>query len=241
MQKCITQQENLTRDNTMIFDLDILNRNIKHLMDESGIISVTELSKRVNLQQSTLHRLLTGEVKDPKYTTLKYLADYFQVSPVDLIERDLRSVQSSNLIQIEGDLHSFALQKVPVLGNTQLGHGGYWSDMQYPVGNGDGFLRWPSSDHDVYALKCVGDSMMPRIKEGEFVIVEPNQNFHPGDEVLVVTNNGEVMVKTFLFKRDGFFHLLPVNEDHAPIRIAVQDVTKMQYVAGIAKSSLWYP
>lgn len=225
----------------MIFDLDVFNSNIKHLMEREGIGSVTELSKKVRLQQSTLHRLLTGEVKDPKYTTLKSLADYFHVSPIDLIERDLQASAAQHAPGVTGELHSLVLHKVPVLGNTQLGHSGYWSDMQYPVGNGDGFLRWPSCDRDVYALKCVGDSMMPRIKEGEFVIVEPNQNFHPGDEVLVVTSSGEVMVKTFLFKRDGFYHLLPVNEDHAPIRLPFEEVTQMQYVAGIAKSSLWHP
>lgn len=229
------------KEGEMVFDIEVFNNNIKYLMEKEGIGSVTELSKKVNLQQSTLHRLLTGEVKDPKYTTLKHLADYFQVSPTDLIEQDLQSAKHSNIAEVAGNLHSLVLHKVPVLGNTQLGHGGYWSDMQYPVGNGDGFLRWPSCDRDVYALKCVGDSMMPRIKEGEFVIVEPNQNFHPGDEVLVVTSNGEVMVKTFLFKRDGYYHLLPVNEDHAPIRLPVEEVTQMQYVAGIAKSSLWHP
>lgn len=225
----------------MVFDLDIFNNNIKYLMEREGISSVTELAKKVRLQQSTLHRLLTGEVKDPKYTTLKSLATYFQVSPIDLIEQDLQATPTPDTQSIAGDLHALMLHRVPVLGNTQLGPSGYWSDMQYPVGCGDGFLRWPSCDRDVYALKCVGDSMMPRIKEGEFVIVEPNQNFHPGDEVLVVTSSGEVMVKTFLFKRDGYYHLLPVNEDHAPIRLPVEEVTQMQYVAGIAKSSLWHP
>ena len=225
----------------MIFDMEIFNSNIKYLMERDNISSVTELAKKVNLQQSTLHRLLTGEVKDPKYTTLKSLADYFQISTLDLTEHSLTTGQSQATMENPAGFQAVKLHNVPVLGNTQLGHGGYWSDMQYPVGNGDGFLRWPSGDREVYALKCVGDSMMPRIKEGEFVIVEPNQSFHPGDEVLVVTNSGEVMVKTYLFKRDGFYHLLPVNEDHAPVRLAVQDVTKMQYVAGIAKSSLWHP
>jgi len=227
------------KEEKMVFDLEIFNSNIKYLMEREGIGSVTELAKKVRLQQSTLHRLLTGEVKDPKYTTLKALGDYFHVSPIDLIEKDLQTAIATPAMADER--HVLMLHTVPVLGNTQLGHSGYWSEMQYPVGSGDGFLRWPSCDRDVYALKCVGDSMMPRIKEGEFVIVEPNQNFHPGDEVLVVTRSGEVMVKTFLFKRDGYYHLLPVNEDHAPIRLPVEEVTQMQYVAGIAKSSLWHP
>jgi phage repressor protein C with HTH and peptisase S24 domain len=79
-----------------------------------------------------------------------------------------------------------------------------------------------------------------RIKEGEFVIIEPNHGYHPGDEVLVVTEQGEVMVKTFLFERDGL-PFTPVNENHAPIRLPKSSVTKIQYIAGIAKSSLWRP
>lgn len=219
---------------------DSLQRNIKYLMEKAGISSVTELARHLKMQQSTLHRMLTGEVRDPKYTTLSNIASFFGISPVDLIERDLQhsTPATAEIATPSWQLH---VQGVPVLGNTQLGHGGYWSDMEYPVGGGDGYLRWPSCDEEVYALKCVGDSMMPRIKEGEFVIIEPNHSYHPGDEVLVVTHNGEVMVKTFLFERDGYYHLLPVNEDHAPIRIAKNDVARIQYVAGIAKSTLWVP
>ncbi len=218
---------------------DLLQQNIKYLMDRDGIASVTELARKLQMQQSTLHRMLTGEVRDPKYTTLSNIAGFFGVSPVDLIEQDLQQPTAGD----DSTQHTwqFHAKGAPVLGNTQLGHSGYWSDMEYPVGSGDGYLRWPSADEDVYALKCVGDSMMPRIKEGEYVIIEPNHSWHPGDEVLVVTHNGEVMVKTFLFERDGFYHLLPVNEDHAPIRIAKTDVSAIQYVAGIAKSTLWMP
>lgn len=220
---------------------NLLQLNIKYLMDKAGISSVTELARMVKMQQSTLHRMLTGEVRDPKYTTLSNLAALFGVSPVDLIEQDMRYHDTSPESVSSLPHISRLVKAVPVLGNTQLGHGGYWSEMEYPVGVGDGYLRWPSCDDDAYALKCVGDSMMPRIKEGEFVIIEPNHNYHPGDEVLVVTHGGEVMVKTFLFERDGFYHLLPVNEDHAPIRLAIGDVAQIQYVAGIAKSTLWIP
>lgn len=225
----------------MGMEFDTLNKNIKYLMRENGINSVTELSKRVKMQQSTLQRMLTGEVKDPKYTTLKHIAEYFKVSPIDLIECDLQDPAPKTVVDVEGDPYLVSFKNIPVLGNAQLGNGGFWTEMQYPVGSGDGYIRWPSFDEDAFALKCSGDSMVPRIKEGEYVIIEPNHIFKPGDEVLVVTDEGEVMVKTFLFERDGFYHLLPVNEDHAPIRLHKSKAVKMQYVAGIAKSSLWRP
>ncbi|ADZ41837.1 TPA: helix-turn-helix transcriptional regulator [Yersinia enterocolitica] len=219
--------------------LQNIQNNIKYLMHKNGISSVTELSQKIKMQQSTMHRLLTGEVNDPKYGTLKQIADYFRVSVIDLTECNLMDGTAKTVIDVGGDPHEMHFRDIPVVGNAQLGNGGFWNDMEYPIGSGDGFIRWPSYDPDAYALKCVGDSMMPRIKEGEFVIIEPGHNYIPGDEVLVVTDKDEVMVKTFLFERDGYIHLLPVNEDHAPIKYPRTAVVKIQYVAGIAKSSLW--
>ncbi|WPM85423.1 helix-turn-helix transcriptional regulator [Apirhabdus apintestini] len=55
---------------------DTLERNIKYLMDKAGISSVTGLARQLKMQQSTLHRMLTGEVRDPKYTTLSHIASF---------------------------------------------------------------------------------------------------------------------------------------------------------------------
>lgn len=164
----------------MAYEYDVVQKNIKYLMEKAGISSVTELSRKVKMQQSTLQRMLAGEIKDPKYITLKHIAEFFKISPVDLVECDLQAEKPRTVVDVDGDPYDFEFREVPVLGNTQLGNGGFWTDMQYPVGNGDGHIRWPSYDADVYALKCVGDSMVPRIKEGEFVIIEPNHGYHPG-------------------------------------------------------------
>ena len=81
--------------------------------------------------------------------------------------------------------------------------------------------------------------MKPRIRHGEFVIVEPNRAVAPGDEVLVKEKNGRVMVKELSYIRDGMVYLDSVNEAHPKISVSQQDVEVMHYVAGIAKSTLW--
>jgi hypothetical protein len=43
-----------------------------------------------------------------------------------------------------------------------------------------GLRRYPSRDPNAYALRVKGDSMRPRIKPGEFVLVEPNTPPQPG-------------------------------------------------------------
>ncbi len=130
---------------------------------------------------------------------------------------------------------------VPVVGTAQLGDDGYWVEVDAPVGFGDGHVRYAPRDPGAYAIRCVGDSMKPRIKNGQFVIVEPGHTPSPGDEVLVKAKDGRVMVKELLFVRDGLVHLHSVNEAFNRIRIPVAEVEHMHCVVAIANSALWEP
>lgn len=213
--------------------IDTIINNLKYLMVEKGISNVTELARLTKIHQPTLHRLLAGEVKDPKYVNLKQLSDFFGVKVSDLVEKDL-SIMPKDVKA------SFDTLPVPIIGNAQLGDGGFWTGMEYPVGMGDGFIPWPTTDKDAYALKCKGDSMMPRIKNGEYVVIEPNHGYIPGDEVLVVTKDSKVMVKIYLYTRGGVVTLMSINEEHPPMNIDENGIESMHYVAGIAKESLRY-
>lgn len=64
-----------------------------------------------------------------------------------------------------------------MVGTAQLGDDGYFCELQYPVGHGDGRINWPTRDPNAYALRCKGESMKPRIRHGEFVVIEPNHGF----------------------------------------------------------------
>ncbi|PHM39291.1 phage repressor protein [Xenorhabdus mauleonii] len=221
----------------MSLEADTLNRNIKYLMLKHGINSVTELSKRVKMQQSTLHRMVTGEVKDPKYTVLKNIADFFGISPIDLIECDLQAPKQTTIVEIGDEYYTQNFTNIPVRGDIVI------SDMEECLGSptneeSNHYLRWPSYDKDVYAVKCKGTSLMPRIKDGEYVVIEPNHKISPGDEVLIIATDDSATVKTFLFEREDQYHLLPLNEDHAPIRSPKNTIKTLHYVAGLAKPNL---
>lgn len=127
--------------------------------------------------------------------------------------------------------------RVPVVGNAQLGNEGYFEALDFPPGHGDGYLNIHSDDPDAYGLKVTGDSMIPRIKNGEFVLIEPNKNYYSGDEVMVRTSSGRTMIKEFIYLRDGMYRLDSVNAEHAPIHIAESEVMEIHLVGGILKSS----
>ena len=129
--------------------------------------------------------------------------------------------------------------RIPVVGSALLGDNGHFVELEYPVGHGDGWVDIASRDPNAYALRCRGDSMKPRIQSGEFVVVEPNTEPTPGDEVLVKAVDGRVMVKKYLYRRDGRVHLISVNEAHPSIAIEENNIAAMHYVGAIVKVSRW--
>lgn len=146
--------------------------------------------------------------------------------------------ESVNFVQGEDVMPA---KKLPVVGTAQLGDDGFFVELEYPVGFGDGYVEHSTSDKDAYALQCKGESMSPRIKPNEFVVVEPNTKINNGDEVLVKCVKGRVMVKELLYIRDGEVHLGSVNESFAKITIPLSEVDTMQYIGAIVKKSKWKP
>lgn len=134
-----------------------------------------------------------------------------------------------------------SFRKIPVRGMAQLGDNGHFVDIEYPVGHGDGYVLFPTKDPDAYALRCNGESMRPRVKHNEFVVVEPNTQIQNGDEVLAKSMDGRVMVKELAYVRDGIVHLSSVNERHGMVRIPQDQIERLHFVAGIVKRSAWQP
>ena len=106
-------------------------------------------------------------------------------------------------------------RRVPVVGTTQAGPPDrIWEELGYPVGWGDGFLEVFTNDANAYALRVVGDSMTPRLLEGEFVLVSPNSRPTPGEEVVARTLDGQVMVKVLQKLDDREAILTSLNDQY---------------------------
>jgi phage repressor protein C with HTH and peptisase S24 domain len=129
------------------------------------------------------------------------------------------------------------LRLIPVVGIVQGGQDAFWEAMDFPVGYGDGSVDWPSEDDSAYAVECRGDSMAPRIRHGEYVVVEPHTPYSPGDDVVVIGKDGRKMIKVFVYKRAGRVYLDSVNADHPQFSLDDAEVDEIHYVAGIVKRS----
>lgn len=213
----------------------LLQRNLDYLM-AAHQTNDTQVAQEIDLPQTTIFRIRTGATKNPRQSSLRAIARYFRVSVEALTETDLRASElSSKPVPI-----SQPFRQVPVVGHVKGGADGFLEELQYPEGYGDGHVEYPARDANAYALRVKGDSMRPRIRSGEFVIVEPNHQPHPGDDVVVICTDGRRLLKEFLYERDGELTLGSVNADHGPVTLSRQDISSLHYVAAIVPSGAFY-
>src|SRR5690606_11333823 len=65
-----------------------VKNNLKNLMHADGQISEGELSRKTGIPQSTIHRILAGQIKESKPSTLRPLAGYFGLTLAQLQGED---------------------------------------------------------------------------------------------------------------------------------------------------------
>ena len=93
-------------------------------------------------------------------------------------------------------------------------------------------LKFPSDQG--FMVKAKGDSMEPKIMEGDLVIAQKSTNAENGD-IIVCVYNEEVLIKKF-FSQNNHISLISLNtEKHSPIF-----VTEYFKIEGIVKNIINY-
>ena len=132
---------------------------------------------------------------------------------------------------------------VAVVGMAKMGEDGYYEEISSMQGSGDGRIETYSKDKNAYALKVRGDSMSPAIRDGWFVVVEPNSSPTVGEYVLVKLKNGQRMVKELLYERSDSIAVMSINGQHRHT-INHEDLDEnrgLQAIVSILPPSKWMP
>ena len=128
--------------------------------------------------------------------------------------------------------------RVPIIGYAKMGDDGYYDEMGYPPGIGDGYVFCPTKDADAYALKVRGNSMSPAIEDGWVVVVSPVGEPQPLEYVAVATSDGRKMVKKFVARRDGEILLQSVNREYGEVRLDQRDIDSIHPVVAVYPPSM---
>lgn len=207
-------------------------------------LTQNQLGNLIGVSKSSVSQWESGLTKRMDGTNMVSLAKALGVNSYWLAtgKGDKNAKESPDIISGEINTEIFLksdhFRMIPVIGSATLNDKGNWTELQYSENlNGKGIV-YPSQDCKAYMVCCVGDMLSPRIKDGEFILVEPSSEPQSGDEVFVKTVDGRVMVKILLYIRDGKVFLLSVNENSQPQSFFLNEIENIHLITGIARKSL---
>lgn len=145
--------------------------------------------------KSTIYRYMNGEMS-PKITTIKCLAEYFNVDATWLMGYDvpmdpIKSNDTSN-------------KKITILGTVKAGYN--WLAEENVIGyitDRDTIKDYEKNINEYFALKVTGDSMLPLLSDGDLVIVHDQDDVESGQTAIILINGEEATVKKVIKTNEG--------------------------------------
>jgi len=217
-------------------NLETMGQRIRALRREKKLTQ-GELAKIVGVSAPNV----TGWEKDayaPKADPLSKMANYFGVSTSYITNGDESGPQLDsnsaqlNILDIEAfkkkynipdsedavkfvqtPVKPFPMQKryVPVKAYSKMGMDGYFTDMGYDGNAGDGYVPTHSAGPRAYGIKGTGDSMFPAIRNGWYVVCDPDAEPVPMEFVQVCLKDGRCTIKEFIGIQNDVLSLIAVN------------------------------
>ncbi len=125
------------------------------------------------------------------------------------------------------------LPPIPLIGLAAAGQG-LFPNLEGTAVAADDYLDRPDDlrDEQVYGVRVFGDSMTPVVKPGAIVIASPEASCQNGDLAVVVTQDGEAMIKLVYYKGEELL-LRSTNPAFPERRIARSDILHLHPVVHI--------
>lgn len=215
----------------------------ERIREAMGKMSQAELARAANVTDATVTFWLDGTTKSIKGEKAVLLERATGYRANWLISgKGPKRVESS---QEQDDSPVYAgrrsgVRSVPIAGMAKMGERGFYEEISSIPGAGDGHIDIATADPNAYGLKVRGNSMAPAIRDGWYVLVEPNAPPAVGEYVLLKLRDGQKMVKELLYQRHDSIEVLSVNSGER-MTVYAEELESIQAIAAVVSPSKWKP
>lgn len=177
---------------------EIFGENLSKLLERRGM-SQNEFARRMGVSSATASNWCRGQ-KTPRMDKVDKICEMFHISRSKLINKD------------DSESEPLRAVKIPILGTVIAG---------MPISAYEEVLGYEEITPDMaetgefYALRVRGDSMTPRICEGDVVIVRVQPDVECGEMAVVLVNGEDATIKNVQKNPDGIT-LMPNNRAYTP-------------------------
>lgn len=187
---------------------------VKKLTEEQGM-SMSELARRVGTAKSAISRYFNGTREFP-LNKVEEFASALHTTPDFLLGMEYEPQSSQGL-------------QIPVLGTVAAG---------IPISAVEDILDYEEIDAswksqgEFFALRIKGDSMQPKMDDGDVVIVRQQSDANSGDTVIALVNGDDATCKK-LQKTENGIMLVSTNPNYLPMFFSNEEiVTKPVVILG---------
>lgn len=202
----------------------IMAENLAFYMAQKKI-DRNQLCEDLDLKYSTVSEWLSGK-KYPRIDSIEKMANYFGIAKSQLIEKR----EQSNLSAV---LPASNIYQIPVFATVSAGFGSYACDdvLEYiPV-----VITNPYDVDDTIGIRVKGDSMYPKIEDGDIIIVRKQESVDNGSVAVLLLDGDEGLVKKVEYGKD-WIELHSFNPEYMTRRFEGAEVLRLRVVGLVVGS-----
>lgn len=204
----------------------ILAQNLKYQMEKKGV-DRNQMCSELGFKYSTVSEWLSAN-KFPRMDKIEALANYFGIQKSDLIENKLgRKIPIEKNMDKLYVLESSKIRQVPIYENVSAGFGS--SAQDYIIDYMPLYIESDIEAEDTICIKVVGDSMYPKIEEGDIIQVRKQSDVDNGSVAVIMIDGEDFVVKKFYHENDRII-LKSFNPEYSPKIFKDVEMSRIQIV-----------
>lgn len=177
-------------------------------------LTLAEVANRMGVSEGTVQRWESGAIKNLRHERIGRLAEVLQVSPAVLMGWEEPEKLPTPIPP--GFLPMPEMSEVPIIGRVACGQ---------PITaeeNVEGVTALPSEWGADFVLICKGDSMAPKILDGDAVAIRKVEEVHNGQIAAVRIGDEATLKRVYLFP--DRLELRPINPDYEDIVLTGEEM-----------------
>ena len=204
-----------------------IGERVKAARERKGFTQ-DELAHKLGYKSRSSINKIEKERDIPRSMIVK-LAEILDVTPAYLMGWDEEKIDKSNISAVFND----NIHMVPVFESVSAGFGAYADDhiVEYcPF-----IINSEKEAADTIAIRVSGDSMSPKIEDGDIIRVHKQESVDSGSIAVVLLDGEEGLVKKVVYG-DDWIELHSINPYYPVRRFEGEEVLRLR-VVGLVKGS----
>ena len=195
---------------------------------KAGGMTQSELAELLNTTKQNIFKYENGLVTNIPSDKIEKMAEIFGVSPAKLMGWDDK--EQSNLSAV---LPASNIYQIPVFATVSAGFGAYACNdvLEYiPV-----VITNPYDVDDTIGIRVRGDSMYPKIEDGDIIIVRKQESVDNGSVAVLLLDGDEGLVKKVEYGK-GWIELHSFNPEYMTRRFEGAEIQRLKIVGLVVGS-----